>query len=254
VALIVRVLVILAVAAGAASAQPAADRLRDGNAAAAAGDWQRVQAIVDPLFRIPIARNDLAEAHRLAGLAAYFRHDTKAAENHFLSYLQIDLDGRLDPSLYPPDVVSFFQDVQVKHSAELRARRPKPRRYWLLNLIPPGGQIQNGERTKAIVVGSLLGAFALANVTSYLVLRSWCTQVTGDSGTSVICDENKDRSRNAGRLRTVNLLSGVGLIVTYLYGVYDGVHGYRLRQRREQTVPFMIPASGGGVVGISRRF
>jgi len=253
VAVIARAAVVLAMLATVAVAQPAADRLRDGNAAAAAGDWQRVRTIVDPLFHIPIARNDLAEAHRLAGLAAYFLHEPKAAENHFLSYLQIDLDGRLDPSLYPPDVVSFFQDVQVRHAAELRARRPKPRRYWLLNLIPPGGQIQNGERTKAIVVGSLLGTFALANVSSYFILKSWCQQVTGENGTSVICDDTRDRSRSASHLRTVNLISGVGLILTYLYGVYDGVHGYRQRQR-EQVVPFVVPATGGGVVGVGGRF
>ena len=246
-----RVLAVLALLAGVAVADPIADRLRDGNAAATAGDWPRVVAIVDPLFHVSLARNDLAEAHRLAGLAAYFQKDLRAAENHFVSYLQIDLDGRLDPALYPPEVVSFFQDVQVRHAAELRARRPKQKTYWLLNLIPPGGQIQNGERTKAIVVGSLLGGFAIANVASFFVLRSWCTQVQGEGGTSVTCDDKRDRSTSANQLRVVNLVSGIGLIVTYAYGVYDGVHGYR---RREQTVPFVAPASGGGVVGISRSF
>jgi hypothetical protein len=245
-----RALVVLMLIAGVAIAQSPSDRLRDGNAAAAAGDWPRVAQIVDPLFRMQLPRSDLGEAHRLAGLAAYFQKNLRAAETHFLSYLQIDLDGRLDPSLYPPDVVSFFQDVQVRHAAELRARRPKQKRYWLLNLIPPGGQIQNGERTKAVVIGSLLGGFAAANVASFLVLRRWCTRVQGEGGDSVTCDEKRDRSNTASQLRVVNWVSGAGLIITYLYGVYDGVHGYR----RRETIPFVAPASGGGVVGISRAF
>jgi hypothetical protein len=252
-AVIARVLVLIVLATQVAHGQPSADRLRDGNAAATAGDWTRVLAIVDPLFRIhtPIPRNDLAEAHRLAGLAAYFLHDRKAAEDHFLSYLQIDLDGRLDPTLYPPDVVTFFQDVQIKHAAELRARRPTSKRYWLLNLIPPGGQIQNGDTTKAIIVGSLLGGFAIANVTTYALLRSWCSRVTGDAGGSVVCDDQRDRTSTATQLRIVNVVSGVGLIATYLYGVYDGVHGYQRQQREQRLVPYVAPTTGGSMVGIA---
>jgi len=252
---VARVLVLVALLCATASAQPTQEVLRDGNAAATAGDWPRVGSLVEPLLlRGKLASADLAEAHRLAGLAAYFQQRTAAADGHFLAYLTIDPDGRLDPSLYPPDVVSFFEDVQVKHSAELRARRPKPRRYFVLNLIPPGGQLQNGDRTKAYVVGGLLGAFAIGNVTTYLVLRSWCTRVSGSGGVSATCDEERDRSRSAGQLRALNILTGVGLIATYVYGVYDGVSGYRRRSREQATQPFVMPTSGGGVVGILGSF
>jgi hypothetical protein len=71
----------------------------------------------------------------------------------------------------------------------------------------------------------------------------------------VTCDETKDRSRSAGQLRAVNLVTGIGFILTYIYGVYDGVHGYRQRSREQTTQPFFVPvANGGGVVGISRSF
>ena len=186
------------------------------------------------------------------GLAAFFEDHRDAAEAHFLAYLRFDLDGQLDPAIYQPDVVIFFQGVRNRHMAELRARRPRAKRYWLLNLIPPGGQIQNGDRGKAIVFGSLLGAFAIANVTSYLVLRSWCTEASGPDGTSATCDsESTDHVHSAARLRTVNLATGVGLILTYAIGVYDGFAGYRRRELR----PFVAPDStGGGIVGLSGRF
>lgn len=228
------------------------DALRDGNTAAQTGDWARVSILIEPLLRTQLPPVDLAEAHRLAGLAAFYQQRLPSAEQHFLAYLKIELDGRLDPALYQPEVVSFFEDVKQRHSAELRALRPKQRRYWLLNLVPPGGQIQNGDKVKAIVVGSALGAFAIGNVTTYLVLRSWCKKVAGDHGSSVTCDEPKDRSASAGTLRTLNIVSGIGLIATYAYGVYDGMSGY-LRQSK-RAAPYMSPTEGGGMIGIVGSF
>lgn len=236
-----------------AAAQPTSAVLRDGNAAAGTGDWPRVSALVEPLLRGQLLPADLAEAHRLAGLAAYFQQRTGDADAHFLAYLKIDLDGRLDPALYPPDVVGFFDSVKDRHSAELRAIRPKPRRHFILNLLPPAGQLQNGDRGKAIVVGSLLGGFAIGNVTTYLLLRSWCTKVSGPGGQSVICDETTNRAHAATQVRALNILSGIGLIATYAYGMYDGVSGYR-RHSREQLQPFVLPATGGGVAGILGSF
>lgn len=244
----------LLLAARAASAQPTSDVLRDGNAAAATGDWQRVTALVEPLLRGQLPTADLAEAHRLAGLAAYFQGQMQQASVHFLEYLRLDLDGHLDPALYPPDVRTFFDKIKMDHQGELLERRPKPRRYFLLNLIPPGGQIQNGESTKAIVLGSLLGAFAVGNVTSYLVLRSWCRPVSGDQGSSVICDDDKNRTHAAAQLRTINIASGVGLILAYAYGVYDGVTVYRRRSRELAIQPFITSVPGGSVFGVGGSF
>ena len=240
----------LVLASAIASAQPTADRLREGNAAAEAGDWARVTQLVTPLLQGQLSAIDLAEAHRLAGIAAYYQQQTRAAEMHFLEYLKRELDGSLDPALYQPDVVTFFNDVRTRHAAVLRARRPKQKRYFMLNLLPPGGQIQNGERTKAYVVGGLLAGFAIANISTYFVLRSWCTEVSGLNGQSVTCDQAS--ASRTSRMRAFNIASGIGLIATYVYGMYDGVTGYRRRTREQQ--PFVMPVSSGGVVGLSGTF
>ncbi|MCX5741205.1 MAG: hypothetical protein NT062_01760 [Proteobacteria bacterium] len=221
--------------------------LRDGNAAATANDWPRVSALVDPLLTQQLGRTDLAEAHRLAGLAAFFTNRYDEAELHFLAYQRLELDGQLDPSVYPPEAISFFANVRQKHWSELRALRPKPKGSIWLALLPPIGQLQNGERTKAIVVGSALGVFAVANLTSYIVLRSWCTRVAGTLGNSATCDDDVNRYRSASTLRTVNLLAGIGVIASYVYGVYDGVSGYRRRTREMQAIPYVT----GSSVGIS---
>ncbi len=237
---------------GALAEAPAthAARLADANTAATTGDWSRVAALVDPLIAARISPSDLAEAHRLAGLASFFQQRLADAEQHFLAYLRFDLDGQLDPALYQPEVVVFFQDVRGRHMGELRARRPKQKRYWLLNLVPPGGQIQNGEFRKAYVIGGLLGVFLVGNVTSYLVLRSWCTRVTGQSGGSATCEDDggTDHTRSASRLRAVNLVTGIGAILTYAIGVYDGVNGYR------RSAPFVTGSSTSAMIGLSGSF
>lgn len=229
--------------------------LREANQAASAGDWARVRAYVEPLLARSMQRADLAEAHRLAGIASVLSDppQREAAEYHFLEYLRIDLDGQLDPALYPPEVIAVFSDVRSRHAAELRARRPKPK-HVMLNLLPPWGQFQNGERTKGIVVATLLGTFLAANLTSYFVLRSWCFKQSREGKDSVGCDATTDRNASASTLRSINITAGVGLIVTYVWGVYDGVRGYR-RARRESTLaPYATSTNGGAALGVRMTF
>jgi hypothetical protein len=262
-----RVVVILVLATATARAQPGeypivapidpASALREANAAATAGDWARVSAYVRPLLARQLERADLAEAHRLAGIAALFSDPPSyaIADYHFLAYLRLDLDAQLDPALYPPEVVNRFNDVRARHAGELKRLRPKGKRYAVLSVVPPVAQFQNGERTKGIVVGSLLGAFAITNVTTYVVLRSWCTRVSHEGNTSVTCDEKTNRADTATTLRGLNITAGVGLILTYAYGVYDGVRGYRRESRERALAPYAMPTpTGGAVFGVHLHF
>jgi len=235
--------------------QAPSEVLRAGNAAATAGDWGTVSQLVDPLLGGQLAEADLAEAHRLAGLASFFQGRREQAERHFLAYLRIDLDAQLDPSLYPAEAVIFFNDVKARHNAELRARRPKGKRYWVLNLLPPGGQFQNGQRTKGFVVGGLLAGFAIAHGTSYLLLRRWCTRTTGmNGGSGLTCDDGGDHYASAGTMRTLNAVSGVGLILTYAYGVIDGAVVYKRRTRERAVQPFITTSRDSGFIGVAGQF
>lgn len=262
--MIARALAVLALCAAAAHAQPRSPRatsevLRDANAAALAGDWVRVAGLVDPLLRDPLSPADLAEAHRLAGIAAFFAQRNTDAEAHFLAYLRIDPDGRLDPALYPPDVVAFFGDVASRHAAELRAlRTPPERRSWLYTLLPPVGQWQNGEHTKAYVLGGVLGALLLANLTTYAYLRAWCDHTDGPAGGALTCSDgpgdNKNATRAAERIRPINIASGIGFWLVYAYGVYDGIRGYRRVSRERQLRPYVDVSMEHHVIGVQARF
>jgi hypothetical protein len=170
--------------------------------------------------------------------------------------LRVDLDGRLDPALYPPEVVGFFNDVESRHAAELRALRFAPHRSWLLTLLPPIGQFQNGDRTKAYVLGGALGALLIADLATYYYLRAWCEHTDGIAGGGLSCYDGGDHNHAAARLRPWNIASGVGFLVVYAYGVYDGVRGYRQRSReREQALqPFVTASRDDRVFGIAGSF
>jgi hypothetical protein len=227
----------------------ASELLRAGNSAATAGEWVKVSSLVNIALRDQLPPAELAEAQRLAGLAAYFTDDRAGAEQHFLAYLRLDLDGQLDPALYPPDVIVFFTDVKTTHSDELRARRPKAqtKRYAILSVVPIVAQLQNGDRTKALVLGAAITAFAGTNIGTYAVLKSWCSS-------DHTCDGSSDHTSAAGKVRAVNIASGVGLILTLGYGVYDGVTGYRRDTRERAAQPIVAFGNGDAFVGLAGSF
>lgn len=239
-------LALLAVAAPAHADTDAAEILGRANSAATAGDWAEVSRALQPLGRpgTELADSDRAELYRLSGLVAFFEHRLEDADSAWLAYLRLDLDGRLDPSTVPPEAIAFFEDVRARHGAELRALRPKvapARRSWVLNLLPPVGQIQNREPVRAWLFGGALVALIGANLGSYAILRSWCSE------SDATCDGHRSGART---LRVVNLVSGVGAIATYILGVVDGFRG----QRRRMAVQVTSGSQGGAIFGLAGDF
>lgn len=242
--------VAVAVAVSAAAAQPGSvvDRLAAASTAADSKQWTRVIELVGDVPRDPgVTAADHGEAHRLLGIAEFHLAHYDRAEAHFHAYLKLDLDGQLDIGLHSPDVVRFFDDVKAKHAAELRALRPRTRRWAVLNLVPPAGQFQNRQPIKGWILGGLGVALLAANVGSYLTLDSWCNDVDRT------CEsETASRADDARTLKKVNLVTGIALIGVYVYGVYDGFQHYRLLRGAVLVTP--VAFGDGGGLGIAGSF
>lgn len=255
---LVLVLALVAAGATAARAQPGvpddpAIALREANEAATAGDWPRVGQLAQTVLARHPGPAELAECHRLAGLAAFFESHRDVAESEFLAYLRLDPDGHLDPALVPPDAVAFLDGVRARHAAELRALRPRPRprRYLSLAFVPPLGQFQNGERVKGFVLLGMFSTLAAADLTSVGLLGAWCTHVAGPAGSSLECEP---RHVHAAQLaREVEIATTAALIATYVYGVYDGVTEYH-RRSATTLAPYASPRDDGAVLGVIGRF
>jgi hypothetical protein len=245
--------IVLVLAATSSRAQPGrvvdtSAQLRDANAAATAGDWGKVARLVDPLVDAQLAPADLAEAHRLSGLAYFFQDRHKDAEREWLAYLLLDPEGTLDPSLYPPEAGTYFDRVKSRHHAEiLRARSAKTpqRAYWWLSWVPFVSQIQNRETKKAIVLGAILVPFAATDVIIYVTLHdNWCRN-------NPSCDNGGHSTHTARILQGILVGAIVGEVALALYAGSDGVVSYLRRRKRESLHAFVSPVSSGALVGLA---
>jgi peptidoglycan hydrolase-like protein with peptidoglycan-binding domain len=221
--------------------------IAQANAALSAGDYARAEAAVRMVIARPsVRRVERAEAYRILGILKFYGESTEEARVAFLSFLKLDPDAHLDPALVPPEAITLLEDVRIQHQTEIDAMRMTPpvKRYLALNLVPVGGQIQNGDGTKAVLVAAGFVVLAGTNLGSYAWLKQRCAS-------DLVCgskNEN-DKPQTANALRTVNLVSGGALIALYLYSVVDGVRGYRKlqardRQRqRDNDMSFQVSAS-----------
>ncbi|AKQ65977.1 Tetratricopeptide repeat domain protein [Myxococcus hansupus] len=71
--------------------------------------------------------DDLAELHKLAGLAAFNLGRTDDARRHLRALLRLDPDFSLDPFVVPPPAVSFFDTLKEDMDTELDFLRQERR-------------------------------------------------------------------------------------------------------------------------------
>lgn len=260
-------LALAGVAAPARAQSPGSDQidvaaqLEAAQSALAAADHARAADLAATILQRQVSRADLAEAWRVRGLALFFLGKRAQAEQALFEFLKLDVDANLDPALVPPDAIAFFQGVRLDHEVELRAYRPKPPRrlHWWWNVVPVAGQIQNGDTTKAWIIGSAEVALLAVNVATYAVLKTWCNDGDGS------CEpDGSDRNDTARSLQVVNAAAGIVLIGVGVYGMVDGFVGYR-RLVREESQPAaeptrlpvsvgVVPSQDGVVLSIGTRF
>jgi hypothetical protein len=228
----------------------AVERIAAAAAAVDDRDWERVIVLVGDVPTDPnVTPADHAEAHRLLGIAEFYRQRYDNAEAHFHAYLRVELDGQLDIGLFSPDVVQFFDNVKAKHAAELRALRPRTRRWMVLNFVPPAGQFQNRQPVKGWLLGGAGAALLATNITTYVMLDRMCSDVdrTCESG-------DASRASRARTLVKVNTSTGVALIGLYVIGVIDGFRNYRRPRSSVTITPVSLGTHGGGGFGIAGTF
>jgi hypothetical protein len=228
----------------------AAEALRDGafsRAAELAGRLaEQVGGALEPEHERKhahaIPRSDRAEVWRILGLARFFEGELVLAEAALLEFLKLERDARLDPALVPPEAIVFLEDLRLRHADEIRAFHPAPsqRRWLVLNLLPPAGQFQNGERRKGFTLAASGAVLLGVNLGSYARLTRLCS-----------VDEGCQPYGQARLLQGLNAVSLAGLAAVYAYGVYDGFAGYRAQSR---SIGVAFSPSGSMGVAVLGRF
>jgi len=166
--------------------------------------------------RIPATVIERGHALRYLGIGLYLTGRAPGAEATFLELLRLRPDSTLDPRTTRPDVVTFFERVRSRHSLENSASaRENNHKTFLLNFLPPLGQIQNGNRGRALLFGSVELVAAVTAGTTYGLLKKWEMQGHTFSDTN-----------QANFFRTLNWVALGVLGATYVLGVVDGISGY----------------------------
>jgi hypothetical protein len=202
--------------------------------ALAAGDHATAARLAERVVGAT-ALAERTEALRVLGLSRFFLGQRAAAEGAFVELLVLDADAHLDPALVPPEAIVFFEDVRARRAPELAARRPPPprRRIPWLAPLPIFGQVQNGDRTKAWLIGGAGATLLAINLGTYAWLRQHCDRETGlcHDATAGADDAAGDLTGRARTMQGINLAAGVGLVGLAIYAAVDGVLGYRADSR-----------------------
>ena len=84
-----------------------------------------------------------AFALRYLGIGLFLIGRAAGAETAFFELLRARPETRLDSKTTRPDVVAFFEQVRARHAKEIaQATRGDNSKHFILNLLPPGGQIR----------------------------------------------------------------------------------------------------------------
>jgi len=168
-----------------------------------------------------------AQALRFLGIGLYLTARPEGAETAFFDLLRVRPDARLDPTTTRPDCVAFFEDVRRRHADELRqVLHNRPAKSYVLALLPPLGQFQNGHKRRGIAIATLEVVTAGAAIATNLQLRAWVHQ-PGDTFPG-----HTDQART---LKAINVLSVVALVLTVAYGIVDGITNYGGEPDEAQT-------------------
>ncbi|HEY8926902.1 MAG TPA: hypothetical protein VIU64_21110 [Polyangia bacterium] len=186
--------------------------------------------------RIPATVLERGHALRYLGIGLYLTGRAPGAEAAFLELLRLRPDSTLDPRTTRPDVVTFFERIRSRHSLEIRASaRENNHKTFLLNFLPPLGQLQNGNRGRALLFGGLELVSAATAATTYALLTKW--EKPGHTFPG--------RENDATIVRTINWAALSILAATYVLGVIDGVSGY------SSDLPDEAPAPARAATGVA---
>lgn len=207
--------------------QPDEDVVKKGIYLFEHGDYKQAVTILNTVIKKNLAKDEkeLIECYKYLGAAYFYLDDLRLADASFRQLILLNPDFKLDPFLFPPSMVLFFDriknEVVIKKSSNESESLDKgslscPHRYRLyINLLPFGvPQFANNQSAKGTSVLVLQLATLTANIFSYWQVNSMVDRY----------GYVKDRhtADKANIYKTIQIGSLVAFSVIYIYSVIDG--------------------------------
>jgi tetratricopeptide (TPR) repeat protein len=216
-------LLIILVSAG----EPSEELFKKGIYLFEHGDYRQAISILNRVVKENLYRDEkeLVECYKYLGAAYFYIEDLKMADASFRQLLLIDPDFRLDPFLFPPSMVLFFDKIKkdavkkdkFRESVAKGTSTLKDERYLLyINLLPFGlPQYAHEQRIKGSLLLFLQIVSLGANIYSYWKVNSMIDSY------GYVKDQKSADEANIYKTIQIGSLSIFG--ATYLYSVIDGM-------------------------------
>jgi hypothetical protein len=253
-------------------ASPPSEEFERGRIAFERHEYARAIEILRPLLYPELrleSEGEIAQAHRMLGVAHLFEQQNEMAAQEFRKLLQLRPSYRMEPLLDPPQVVDFFnavlkqqeseladlerkrQDAEAEQQRRLDAARDGPgmierhyiRNSFAVNFLPFGaGQFQNGQRRKGVfflTTESILAGISVGALTTNFALygfrpRIRCVPGPDPEAKVQNCMVGQVPSPDQARsqmITKVQIASGALFFATALWGVVDAVVHFRPTER-----------------------
>jgi hypothetical protein len=186
--------------------------------ARAAFEYGDMEMVVDSARLVAEGRSRPAQrvqALRFLGIGLFLTGRPEGAETAFFELLRQKPDARLDPTHTRPDVVAFFETVRARHATEIEQARPS--KYFLLALLPPVGQFQNGDRGRGVTFAAIEAVSLGLAIGTYVQLRAWRNPADDTFGT---------HTDDARALKILNNVSLGIFAATVTVGIIDGIANF----------------------------
>lgn len=126
-----------------------------------------------------LTANELAFIHKYLGVIYFSMGSPDSSRFHFLSYLNLQPEGQLDPVSFSPKIVDFFEDIKREYTPEsvsdnvqsmtkyIFVDDPRPGATWRSAIIPGWGQIYKKQKRRGIVFGASFFSSAIMTGIAY---------------------------------------------------------------------------------------
>jgi hypothetical protein len=172
------------------------------------------------------------QALHLLGIGLYLTGRPEGAEAAFFELLRQKPAAKLDTTHTRPDVVAFFEGVRARHATEIQqAARTRPGKHFILALLPPVAQFQNGDRARGFTLAAVEVVSLGVAIGTYAQLASWLDKSNRTFGT---------HTDDARTLKTINNLSVAVFAATFAVGIIDGIANFN-RTDEEPPLAWLTP-------------
>lgn len=210
------------------------------------GNYKKTIEILNKIIMDLETETDKITAYELLGACYFFIEDNQKSKDSFINLLGINPEYKIDPLLYPPNLLAFFDkvfkefdeknklikiienkdkknDVQIiKEEIVLKELEEKhiyiEKTNYISMFIPFGyAQYRNGDMSKCYMFLTTESVLLITNIASYWMVESFKDENGYFTG------ENKT---NAKVYQTIQTFSLIGLIGFFIYGMIDGMIYY----------------------------